>query len=138
MSHVRARSRGRPFAKGNPGRPAGSKNRKIQLTSEQGQRLLDRAYELALEGEPLLVKHLLTGFLPKDRLIHIDFDPIGAYAGEAADTIAAIMRAVFSGQITPQEGTALAALATQYSRALDIAEVIKRLDLIEAKTNERL
>ena len=87
-----------------------------------------------MEGEPQLLKYFCSGFLPKDRLIHIDIDPIGAFAGEAADAIAAIMRAVFSGQITPQEGMTLAALATQYSRALDIAEVIKRLDLIEAKT----
>jgi hypothetical protein len=125
--------RGRPFEKGNPGRPVGSKNRKTQLTSEQQDRLLGVAYELACEGEPQLLKHFLTGFLPKDRLIHLDFDPIGAFVGEAADSIAAIMKAVCSGQITPHEGTTLAALATQYSRALEIAEAIKRLDLIEAK-----
>jgi hypothetical protein len=133
MSHVQSATRGRPFEKGNSGRPANSKNRKTHLTSEQGRRLLDRAYEVAMEGEPQLLRFLLTRILPKDRFIHLDMDPIGADAREAADSIAAIMRAVFRGEITPQEGTDLATLATQYSRALDIAEIISRMDLIEAK-----
>jgi hypothetical protein len=52
-----------------------------------------------MEGDPQLLRFLLARTLPKDRFIDLDITPLGVFAGEAADSIAAIMRAVFDGQI---------------------------------------
>jgi hypothetical protein len=54
------RPRGRPFEKGNSGRTVGSKNRKTQilgsLSKEDQDRLVRRAYEVAMEGDPTMLK----------------------------------------------------------------------------------
>jgi hypothetical protein len=131
------RRRGRPFEKGNRGRRPGSKNRKTQilgsLSNEDQDRLVRRAYERAMEGEPQLLKFFAARILPKDRLIQIDEAPMGLFANEAPDVIAAILKAVCSGKITPTEGFDVAAVANQYARALEIADIITKLDVIEAK-----
>ncbi len=103
--NLKKRPRGRPFKKGNSGRPAGSKNRKTQIlgsiSNEDQERLVSRAYEIAMEGEPQLLKFFLGRILPKDRLIQIDEVPMGLLADEAPDVIAATLKAVCSGKITP-------------------------------------
>jgi hypothetical protein len=136
------RPRGKPFKKGNTGRPSGSKNRKTQilasLSNADQDRLERRAYELAMAGDPQLLKFFLSRILPKDRLIQIDEAPMGLLADEAPDVIAATLKAVCSGKITPAEGAAVAGVANQYARALEIADIVLRLDTIEAKQpNER-
>ena len=134
------RPRGKPFAKGNGGRRRGSKNRKTQilknLSNEDQDRLLSRAREIALQGEPQLLKFFVARLLPKDRLIQIPMVPMGLLADEAPDVIAAALRAVCSGEITPAEGLAVSTVANQYARALETADIITRLDAIEAKLSD--
>jgi hypothetical protein len=131
------RPRGRPFTTGNHGRPAGSKNRKTKIlegrSTKDQDRIVDRGYEIAMGGEPQLLKFFLSRILPKDRLIQIDEIPMGLLADEAPDVIAATLKAVCNGKITPAEGAAVAGIANQYARALEIADIITRLDAIEAK-----
>lgn len=131
------RPRGHPFEPGNPGRPPGAKNRKNRiaeiLSDEEQKGLIRRGYERAMEGDPQMLKFFLGRIMPKDRLIEIDQSPSGSLADEAADVIAATLNAVCSGKITPAEGAAVAAVANQYTRALEVADIIKRLDVIEAK-----
>jgi hypothetical protein len=138
MTHApQRRVRGRPFEKGNRGRPLGAKNRKTQilefLSSEDQNRLIRRGYEVAMDGEPQLLKFFLTRIMPKDRLIQINHPPMGVLADEAADVIATTLQAVCSGKITPSEGVGVATIANLYTRALEVADIIKRLDIIEAK-----
>jgi hypothetical protein len=71
--------------------------------------------------------------MPKDRLIHLEQKVFGVFANEAADVIADALQAVCAGEITPSEGAQIAALATQHSNALEKADVINRLDAIEAR-----
>jgi hypothetical protein len=90
-----------------------------------------------MEGDSQLLKFFLSRHLPKDRLIQIDEPPMGLFAAEAADVIAAALQAVCSGKITPAEALAVATVANQYARALEIADIITRLDVIEAKDGRR-
>jgi hypothetical protein len=137
---IQKTTRGRPFQKGNGGRPRGSKNRSTQILAtvspdDQAQ-ILRKGVELAKAGDPILLRFFLARMIPKDRLIHIDL-PVMGFADDAAETIAAIMRAVCDGKITPEEGTRLATIATLHSRALETADLIERLDQIEAKLPDR-
>jgi hypothetical protein len=44
-----------------------------------------------------------------------------------------IMRAVSEGRISPSEAAALATLINSYSRAIDLADVVNRLNSLEAQ-----
>jgi hypothetical protein len=68
-----------------------------------------------------MLKFLLDRLLPKDRLIQIDIPPL-----DFADD------AIAEGQITPSEGAALASMIGGYSRSLEVAELSKRIETIEA------
>ena len=48
------------------------------------------------------------------------------------DALGHIMREVSEGRISPTEGAALAALINSQAHAIDMADVVKRLDLLEA------
>src|SRR5580704_6454226 len=119
MTHdASKRPRGKPFARGNPGRPRGAKNHRTRLTERTSKEQLDAlerlGRELAMAGELQMLKFFLNRSLPKDRFIEIDLSPYeidlapgGMLATEPADVIAAVLEAVCSGQITPAEGAAV-------------------------------
>jgi hypothetical protein len=43
------------------------------------------------------------------------------------------MRAVSEGQISPSEGAAVATLVNTYTAAIDMADMVKRLDSLEVR-----
>jgi hypothetical protein len=128
-------TRGRPFAKGNPGRPRGSKNRTTAiaqaLLAEEETQLVRKGIELAKGGGVQMLKFLLDRLLPKDRLIKIDIPPLD-FADEAIDGMAAISGAIAAGQITPSEGADLSSMISGYARTIEVWELSKRIEAIEA------
>jgi hypothetical protein len=58
------------------------------------------------------------------------------FADDAVEALGAIMDAVSQGNISPSEAAALATLVKIYSEAIDMADVVKRLDALEAKIKE--
>jgi len=133
-------TRGRPFAKGNPGRPRGSKNRTTAiaqaLLADEETELVRKAIDLAKAEDVQMLKFLLDRLLPKERLIKVDI-PRMDFADEAIDAMAAINGAVAEGQITPSEGAALSSMISGYSRTLDVAELSKRIEAIEVSLNPK-
>jgi len=132
--------RGRPFADGNAGRPRGSKNRKTLvaqalLAGEQTE-LVRKAIELAKAGDVQMLKFLLDRLLPKERLIKIDIPPLD-FADEAIEGMAAINCAIAEGQITPSEGAALSQMVSGYSRAIEVSDLSRRIEAIEASLNPK-
>jgi hypothetical protein len=126
--------RGRPFAKGNAGRPRGSKNRTTVLAQAllagEETALLRKAIELAKAGNVPMLKFLLDRFLPKDRLIKVDIPPLN-HPDEAIDGMAAISGAIANGQITPSEGAALSNVISGWSRAIELWETSRHIEAIE-------
>jgi len=57
---------------------------------------------------------------------------------DAVEALGSVMRAVSDGSISPSEGAALATLIDSCKKAIDMADVAKRLDALEARTNEGL
>ena len=128
--------RGRPFEKGNPGRTPGSKNQSSQILAAllEGDEveLMRKAVEIAKAGDIQMLKFLLSRMLPRDRPIKIDLPQMNS-ANDAVEALGRITRAVSEGIITPIEAAALASLVNSYARAIDLAEVVKRMDALEGK-----
>lgn len=131
--------RGRPFARGNPGRKAGSKNRSTlvaaALLRDQKAALLSTALQLALGGDVPMLKFLLGRILPRDRLITVDLPKI-EFAEDAIEALGRTIDLVTKGQISPSEGAALASLINFQIRAIDLEDVVKRMDALELKLKE--
>jgi hypothetical protein len=135
MSQVTSQ-RGRPFIQGNPGRKAGSRNRASvvagALIEGDAEELARKAVQLAKSGNVVMLKFLLGRLLPRERSIRLELPPM-EFADDAVEAHSAIVRAVSDGLISPSEAAALAALMTSYGRAIDMADVVKRLDALEAQ-----
>jgi hypothetical protein len=128
--------RGRPFPKGNGGRRPGSKNRGslilAALSDGDKEELVRKGLELAKAGDVSMLKFFLSRILPRERLIAINL-PQMEFADDAVEALGLIVRAISQGSITPGEGADLANLVNSYARAIDIADLVKRLDALEAK-----
>jgi hypothetical protein len=137
--HLYSRARGRPFQKGNGGRKLGSKNRTTlvaeALLKGEEVELVRKAIELAKAGDVQMLKFLLDRILPKDRSVHVDVPPM-KHASDAIDALGAIIDAVGTGQIAPNEGSALARLIVARARMVTEAELNLRLDNIEKRQKE--
>jgi len=129
-------ARGRSSARGNSGRKPGSKNRATLVTAAllegEADDLVRTAVALAKAGDVPMLKFLLGRILPRERLIKLDLPPM-EFADDAVEALGHIMRAVAEGRISPSEGAALAALINSQTHAIDMADVVKRLDSLEAK-----
>jgi hypothetical protein len=127
-------SRGRPFEKGNPGRRPGSKNRRSLVSGAlmvgEEKELVRKAVELAKNGDVQMLKFLLGRLLPRERVITVDL-PRMVRADDAVEGLGSIMSAVSEGKISPSEGAALATIVNSYSRAIDVADVVERLEAVE-------
>jgi len=131
--------RGR-FGPGNSGRPRGAKNRTTAiaqaLLADEETELVRKGIELAKAGDVQMLKFLLDRLLPKDRLIKIDIPRLD-FADEAIDGMAAISGAIAAGQITPSEGAALSNMISGYSRTIEVWELSRRIEAIEASLNPK-
>ena len=129
-------ARGRPFEKGNGGRKLGSKNRSslvsAALLEGEVEDLVRKAVEMAKAGDVQMLKFLLSRMLPRERPIKLDL-PIMQYADDAVEALGSIAQAVSVGTISPGEGAALATLINSYARAIDIADLVARMDALDAK-----
>ena len=129
-------TRGRPFAPGNIGRRPGSRNRTTvvaaALLEDETDELVRKAVALAKNGDVGMLKFLLGRVLPRERLVKIRLPEI-QIASHAVEALGEIMRAVSEGQISPSEGAALATLAKASVDAIDIADLVTRINALEAQ-----
>jgi hypothetical protein len=128
--------RGRPFAKGNGGRRPGSKNKNsliLEVLSDcDKEELVRKGLDLAKAGDVSMLKFFLSRLLPRERVITIDLPKMES-ADDAVEAVGAITAAVCEGKITPGEGAHLAVLVNSYSRAIDMADLVQRLEVLEAR-----
>ena len=94
------------------------------------EELRRKGIELAKAGDPQMLKFFLDRTLPKERPVKIDLPPIENRRDLIAG-YAAIVKAVGAGQLTPGEGSAVAALLASIARYIDDAEVEARLCSLE-------
>jgi hypothetical protein len=128
----------RPGQSGNPnGRPKGSRNAATlaleSLLDGEAEALTRKAVELALAGDIAALRLCLDRILPprKDRPVSFEMPPINN-AVDARAASAALLAAVASGALTPSEASEVGKLIDAYVKAIELTEVLARLDKLEA------
>lgn len=131
--------RGKPFAKGNPGGPGrrdGSRNAATllldKLAEGDGEEILRKTLKDAKGGDANARKLVLDRIWPvrKGRPVSLDLPAIVA----AADVVAAlglVAEAVGAGNITPDEGAAVANVLEIKRKAIETAELEARITALE-------
>jgi len=131
---ARAALRGRPFAKGNSGRKPGSKNQNTRIRAAlldgESEALLRKGVEVALGGDPGMLKFFLDRIMPRERSINIDLSKMN-FADDAVEALGRITHAVSEGLITPREAADLATLVDSYTKAIGMADVVKTVGDLE-------
>jgi hypothetical protein len=136
----RKAARGRPFAKGRSGNPAGrqwgSRNR-ASLAAEalldgEADALTRRAVELAVAGDPMALKLCIERILAprRERAVPFALPPIES-AADIAPAMGAVVAAVAAGELTPGEADILAHLVDTFVRAIETSDFDRRLQALE-------
>jgi len=137
-----ANTRGRPFRKGNQGRPKGARH-KVTLAVQalldgEAEALTRVAVEKALDGDSTALRLCMDRIAPtpKDRPVSFDLPSIDT-SGGIVEAISAVAEAMSSGDLTPNEATGVAALLEIQRRALETHELEERLTTLEQQQTKR-
>ncbi|MDL2216971.1 DUF5681 domain-containing protein [Desulfovibrio sp. OttesenSCG-928-M14] len=141
MSDTTAKKqRGKPFQPGQSGNPAGRPKSALNKATMAAQVLLDgeaealtrKAVELALEGNIQALKLCLERLLPpvKERPVSLKL-PALTGANDLPKLTEALLAAVGSGKLTIGEAAGLSTLAANHGKALECAELEKRIAALE-------
>lgn len=129
----------KPGKSGNPaGRPPGSLNKATvaaqTLLDGEAEALTRKAVELAMNGNMAALRLCLERICPprKERPINVNL-PTVAEAGDLPRLTSAILEAVGKGELDPGQAAALASLVANHSKALELAEIEKRISALEER-----
>jgi hypothetical protein len=134
-------TRGRPFQRGNPGRPRGARHKTTvaieALLEGQYETLTQRAISKALEGDVTALKLCLDRLAPprRDAPIKIELPQV-AGAAETLAASAAVITALSKGEISPAEAGAVMAILSAHHRFVETLELEERLKALEQRAAE--
>ena len=125
------------FAKGNPGKPKGARNKATLMAQEmlqsEADALVQRAVQLAMAGNASIMKLCMDRLVPLRRERTVEFE-IGLLetAKDAVLAAGRVTQMVASGELTPSEGQALSSIIETQRRAIETAELERRILILEA------
>jgi hypothetical protein len=131
-------TRGRPFApgqSGNPaGRPRGSRNRatlaaQIWLDESVGE-IASKAREMALSGDRSMITLLLTPVLRQERPITFELPELRT-AADVENLMTMLLEQVAGGEITLDDAGRVRALAETRLKTLEAYDFERRLQILE-------
>ena len=131
-------TRGRPFSKGNKGKPPGALNKATRaamaLLDGEAEALTRKAMELALEGNIQALKLCVERLVPprKERPVDVALPEFAGVESLPALTTA-LLAAVSSGELTVGEASGLSTLVANHGKVLELAELEKRISALEGK-----
>jgi hypothetical protein len=135
------RVRGKPFAKGRSGNPAGRQlgcRNQASLAAEilldgEADALTRKAVELALGGDAAAMRLCIDRILAprRERAVKFELPPIQS-AADIAGAMGAVTAALAGGIITPGEAAAIAEVVITFVRAIETSDFERRLKLVEA------
>ncbi|MGD9879457.1 MAG: DUF5681 domain-containing protein [Reyranella sp.] len=133
-----ADGRFQPGNGGGPGRPAGSRNRATvlldKLAEADAKAVLAKQIELAKDGDQRAADLILARVWPvrKGRPVSLDFPAIST-TDDVVSAVGAVVDAVGSGDLTPDEGIAVASILEAKRKAIETSELEKRIKALEDK-----
>ena len=130
------------FAKGNPGRPKGSRHKHVlaiqDLLDGEAETLGRKAIDLALAGNTTALRLCIERIAPARKDSPVAFDlPTMTNAQQAASAAQGVLQAVSQGDMTALlEAATVMGLVERYRRLLELSEFEGRLLALERATQE--
>ena len=127
---------GRPFQKGNKGRPKGSRNRRTliaeKMFADESEAIIRKCIELAKAGDGIALKLAVERICPARRgaLVTFALPPINS-AGDIDLAMGALLTAVSQGKLTPDEAATLSKTLRDKSENLRVTELEQRIQVLE-------
>lgn len=140
------KQRGRPFSKGssgNPsGRPKGARNRSTvlaeKLMQDDAQEVTRAVVTAAKNGDMTAARLVLDRIVPPRKGRPVKFAlPSGGSAGDLAAAVGAVVTAMARGELTPDEASTVASVLEVRRRAIETAELEKRIERLEKSADTR-
>src|SRR5215203_4516920 len=127
-----------PGRSGNPrGRPPGARHKTTRaidaLFDGEAEALTRKAIELAKAGDLVALRLCLDRVCPprKERPVRFALSALNT-AADAKEALAAILKGVAEGELTPGEAAELSRLLDSFTRVLEVSEFEERLTRLEA------
>jgi uncharacterized protein DUF5681 len=136
MTTLARKVRGRPFERGNPGRPPGSKNKVTQIVEQlaegQAEQLAQKVLQLALAGDVSCLRMMLDRLWPPRRgqPVKLDMPPLKTPT-DVLSAIRSLWSAIGEGHFTPDEASALSLVAERSMQVIAQQEILKRIEALE-------
>lgn len=130
------------WKKGQSGNPAGKKPGTKNRATLMAEKLLDgeveditrQCIDRAKAGDPVAMRLCLERLLPPRKGRPIAFSlPDVKSPSDLPDALTAVLKAVSTGELTPEEGQALQMMLENVRKAYETVELAKRLDELEAR-----
>jgi hypothetical protein len=132
-----------PGKSGNPaGRPVGSRNSASiamdVLLDADAKAITEKCIELAKSGDSVALRLCMERLVPprKERAVCFEMPPLEK-AADCIPVMAAIMRGVAEGDLTPAEAAALSKILDSYTRAVELADLAERIAKLEQQNGGR-
>ncbi|WP_431269033.1 DUF5681 domain-containing protein [Dankookia sp. P2] len=142
--NAQPKQRGRPFEpgqSGNPaGKPKGTRHKALlaldAIGDEASKDILEAVVTAARGGDMRAAEILLRRIWPerKGRVVEFDLPPITAPA-DAVKAMAAIVDAVVTGELTPEEAQAVAGVVEIQRRTIETQNLAERIAALEERTS---
>jgi len=130
-------TRFKPGNPGGPGRSQGSRNKATlafdKLAEGAGKEIIEKLIQAAKGGDLRAVEIVAARIWPPRKGRRVDFSlPDIKTASDVLEGHAALLRAVSSGDITPEEGQVISAILNNKREAIATVELEKRLTALES------
>lgn len=131
------KTRGRPFKRGNPGKPKGARHKTTlaveALLDGEHESLTRKAIEKALEGDTTALRLCLDRLAPARKDTPISFElPTITCPAETVVASNAVLAAMAAGEITPDEAGRVMSLLTAHRAIIETSNLADRIAALEA------
>jgi hypothetical protein len=142
-NNARKTPKGRPFAKGNPGRPKGARHKTTvlleKIMADDAAAVMKTVVEAAKGGDmraAAIIVERMAPPAPKDRPIQFTLPPITTI-DDAAEALAGLLKSVANGEITPNEAASVAGLIEGFRKSVETLEHEARIRSLEQARDAR-
>ena len=137
MRNNAVNTRGRPFPKGNPGRPKGARHKSTiaieQLLEGEADAIGRKCIEMALAGDTTALRLAMERIAPVRRA-RVRFTlPAIETVTDLPKAVSAMLAAIADGTLSPEEGSAIGNAISLQCRVLETCELEQRIAALEER-----